>query len=370
MKITYQPATAADIAPICDLCEKLIRDYEQLDQINLPFVMDWVRRKIQNNIGEYTLVCADGEKAGYYHFYRNEDGLYEIDDLYVLPPFQNRGIGTGVIEECCRSVREPVMLYVFIKNERAVSLYQRLGFRIVETLRGSRYVMRNDNRKYYAAYDERYKTAHEKGVSWASDRNTPVVLETIRKYGIQPVHELLEIGCGEGRDARALLAEGYHALLATDISPEAIAYCQKTTPQHGENFRVLDCLSQTPGRTFDFVYAVAVIHMLVQDEDRQGFYRFVRDCLKPGGYGLICTMGDGEAEMQSDISRAFELQERSHPSGKMLVAGTSCRMVSFPAFRRELAQSNLQIVEEGITSAMPEFDRLMYAVVQRNPAEE
>lgn len=369
MNITYQPATAADITPIYELCAKLIQDYEQLEQINLPFVMDWVRRKIENKIGEYTVICADGEKAGYYHFYRNEDGLYEIDDLYVLPPFRNRGIGTDAVNRCCGSVQEPVMLYVFVKNQRAVSLYRRLGFRIVETIRGSRYIMRKDNRKYYAAYDERYKTAHEKGVSWASGCSTPIVLETIRKYGILPSHDLLEIGCVEGRDARAVLEEGYRKLLATDLSPEAVAYCQKSMPRHRESFRVLDCLSEMPGRRFDFVYAVAVIHMLVRDEDRQGFYRFVHDCLKPGGYGLICTMGDGKTEMQSDISRAFELQERSHPSGTMLVAGTSCRMVSFPAFRSELAQGGLLIVEEGITSAMPEFDRLMYAVVQKNVPE-
>ena len=47
MNITYQPATAADITPIYELCAKLIQDYEQLDQINLPFVMGWVRRKIE-----------------------------------------------------------------------------------------------------------------------------------------------------------------------------------------------------------------------------------------------------------------------------------------------------------------------------------
>ena len=36
------------------------------------------------------------------------------------------------------------------------------------------------NRKYYAAYEERYKTAHEHGVSWAGDKNSPIVLETHR----------------------------------------------------------------------------------------------------------------------------------------------------------------------------------------------
>ena len=36
--------------------------------------------------------------------------------------------------------------------------------------------------KYYEAYEERYREAHKKGVSWASDVSTPIVLDTIRKY--------------------------------------------------------------------------------------------------------------------------------------------------------------------------------------------
>ena len=222
-----------------------------------------------------------------------------------------------------------------------------------------------ETRKYYAAYEERYKTAHAQGVSWASGQNSPIVLETIKKYNIQPQQELLEIGCGEGRDAQAVLQQGYH-LMATDLSKEAIAYCRKSMPAFKDYFSILDCLSDTLDQQFDFIYAIAVIHMLVLDSDRDGFYQFIRNHLKPGGYGLICTMGDGEFEMQSDIRQAFELQERNHESGKMLVAGTSCRMVSFHTFETELARNNLRIVEKGITSAMPDFNSLMFAVVQKN----
>lgn len=174
----------------------------------------------------------------------------------------------------------------------------------------------------------------------------------------------MEIGCGEGRDARAVLEAGY-GLKATDLSAEAIAYCKETMPAYREQFSVLDCLSDGLTERFDFIYAVAVIHMLVLDEDRDGFYRFIHTHLKPEGLALICTMGDGKFEMQSDIRQAFELQERTHESGKMLVAGTSCRMVSFPTFDEEIARNGLQIVEKGITSAPPEFDSLMFAVVKR-----
>ena len=218
--------------------------------------------------------------------------------------------------------------------------------------------------QYYKAYDQRYKTIHQKGHSWAAETATPIVLETLQKYGISKDAPILEIGCGEGRDARAVLEAGY-SLTATDISPEAIRYCKETFPAFQQHFHVMDCLSSEDRNRYDFLYAVAVVHMLVLDEDRDGFYRFLRDHLKEGGLALVCSMGDGEFEMKSDISTAFTLQERSHPSGKIMVAGTSCRMVSFPTFEAELQRNGLRIVEKGLTEAMPDFNSLLYAVVTR-----
>ena len=204
--------------------------------------------------------------------------------------------------------------------------------------------MKKDNRKYYAAYEERYKTAHANGVSWSSDVNTPIVMEVIDRYKIRREHKLLEIGCGEGRDSRTVLDHGF--------------------PLMEKHFSVLDCLSARLEETFDFIFAIAVVHMLVLDEDRDGFYRFIRSHLTAEGKALICTMGDGEFEMQSDISTAFTLQERNHDSGKMMVAGTSCRMVSWNTLENELARNGLTIIEKGITSSLPDFNCLMYAVVK------
>ncbi len=222
----------------------------------------------------------------------------------------------------------------------------------------------SESRKYYAAYDERYKTAHQKGVSWACDKCTPIVMDVIRRYHVRPGSELLEIGCGEGRDSKAVLDNGYH-LTATDISAEAISYCQVHMQEYSQNFKVLDCLSCELESTFDFIFSVAVIHMLVLDSDRNGFYRFIHDHLKTEGIGLICSMGDGKTEIKSDPGIAFELQERDHPSGKIMVAATSCRMVSFKTIEEELINNDLSIIEKGITSALPEFDNLMYAVVKK-----
>lgn len=227
----------------------------------------------------------------------------------------------------------------------------------------SRCIMKQNTRKYYEAYDERYKTAHAHGVSWESSVSTPIVMEILEKYQIRKDHRLLEIGCGEGRDSRCVLEHGY-PLLATDISKEAIAYCKKLMPQYESHFRVLDCLSAELDEAYDFIFGIAVIHMLVLDEDRNGFYQFIRSHLCTDGIALICTMGDGALEKQSDIETAFTLQERNHASGRMMVAGTSCRMVSWVTFEKELARNGLILVEKGLIHAFPNFDNLMYAVVK------
>ena len=220
------------------------------------------------------------------------------------------------------------------------------------------------DRKYYEAYDDRYRQVHGQDLQWFASSPSPIVGEILARYNING--RLLEIGCGEGRDAGFLLARGYD-VLATDVSPSAIDYARKRFPEFADRFQVLDCLTEQVNEKFDFIYAVAVIHMLVLDEDRNGFYRFIREHLAPGGMALICTMGNGEWEMQSDISTAFDVQKRIHePTGREVeIAGTSCRMVSWETFRRELAANSLAIVEHGITAVAPDFPQMMYALVEK-----
>lgn len=219
-------------------------------------------------------------------------------------------------------------------------------------------------KQYYEAYEDRYQTIHALGHAWSSDRPTPIVGEILARYGVPGTAPMLELGCGEGRDALPLLEAGWN-LLATDISPEAVAWCRKLAPEHADRFRVLDCLrGELPDR-YDFIYAVAVLHMLTEDGDRDRFFSFLREHLTDSGLALVCTMGDGEWEFRTDPAKAFDPAERDHPAGPVTVAATSCRVVSFQTLKKELTRAGLSILETGLTPSPPDFDRLLYAVVRK-----
>ena len=217
---------------------------------------------------------------------------------------------------------------------------------------------------YYEAYNQRYMIIHEKGHSWSSDIPTPIVSDVIQKYSISKNASILEIGCGEGRDAFPLLENGYD-VLATDISAEAINYCKSLRPDYSMHFSVLDCINDHHDFNYDFIYSVAVVHMLVDDNDRNAFYRFIHDHLNDNGLALICSMGDGIKESVSDTSKAFDMVERNHESGFVKVPSTSLRMVSFDTFENEIISNNLSIIEKGITPSLPDFNDLMYAIVKK-----
>ena len=220
-------------------------------------------------------------------------------------------------------------------------------------------------KKYYEAYDDRYKQIHEQDLQWSSEMPSKIVVETMQSVSLPTNSKILEIGCGEGRDAYPLLTQGFD-VLATDVSREAVSYCKKKFPDFSEHFQVVDCVTDKLDKKFDFIYAVAVVHMLVSDNHRNAFYRFIREHLSSNGLALICTMGDGSFERQTDIHTAFDIMERIHgETGKTVrIANTSCRIVSFATFEKEIASCGLEIINQGITAVEPDFPQMMFAVVK------
>ena len=309
-------------------------------------------RFLTDDIFSLESLTVDGhEKRGTYissHLHLNLTFLLEADEHLPLriKPDENSQIGWINISEIAEKSTEKWFV-------------DRIYFKLCQK------VLRDfPPREYYKAYEDRYKTIHQKGASWFSNTSTPIVMELLEKYGISLSSPILEIGCGEGRDAKALLEKGY-CLKATDVSPEAISYCKAAFPEHISNFQTLDCLKDHHPFSYTFIYSVAVIHMLVPSKDRTDFYQFIYQHLTENGLSLICTMGDGKIERETDIRNAFRVEEREHSSGSIPVSSTSCKMVSFSTFEKELKENHFTIIEKGLTESFPDFPILMYALVKK-----
>ena len=234
-------------------------------------------RFLTDDIFSLESLTVDGhEKRGTYissHLHLNLTFLLEADEHLPLriKPDENSQIGWINISEIAEKSTEKWFV-------------DRIYFKLCQK------VLRDfPPREYYKAYEDRYKTIHQKGASWFSNTSTPIVMELLEKYGISLSSPILEIGCGEGRDAKALLEKGY-CLKATDVSPEAISYCKAAFPEHISNFQTLDCLKDHHPFSYTFIYSVAVIHMLVPSKDRTDFYQFIYQHLTENGLSLICTM--------------------------------------------------------------------------------
>lgn len=137
MKLQFVNADVCDIPVIFMQAKELIDLYEDIQSIDYKKVLSWMERKIANNIFQYDCVMTDGVKCAYYHLC--EDG--ELDDVYVLPQYQNRGIGTAILEKCIAESDKELYLYVFCRNTRAVAFYERFGFSVTEQVGKTRMIM-------------------------------------------------------------------------------------------------------------------------------------------------------------------------------------------------------------------------------------
>lgn len=140
MEIAYIRATDEDVQPIFELCQSLIDDYEDISSIDYCKVLAWVKKKIQTNISKYTAITLDGDIIGYYCLDKQEE-KWELDDFYILPAYRGKGIGSAVLNAICNNTDGRIFLYVFRKNNRAISLYKRFGFETVKEVSDTRQIM-------------------------------------------------------------------------------------------------------------------------------------------------------------------------------------------------------------------------------------
>lgn len=225
-----------------------------------------------------------------------------------------------------------------------------------------------NNKEYYKAYDKRYNQIHSKNMLWTTKDNTKEIKDIIEKYKINKKDNILDLGCGEGRDAIYLLNNGYN-VTAIDYSINAINKCNELSDNKYKNkFMQFDILEDKMNSKYQFIYSIAVLHMFVLDEHRDKFLSFINEHLSKDGISFICIWGNGVSEHSSDINNAYQNQKRKilNNNEEVSIVTTSCRVVNFSNLEKELTKNGLIIKEKWISSNIPEFDKCMCVIVSRN----
>ncbi len=231
--------------------------------------------------------------------------------------------------------------------------------------RNKGYVKENDN--YYKAYEKRYKQVYKKNMMWSSDSFTPDVINTINQFSISKSDRILDLGCGEGRDAIYLLENNYN-VLAVDYSKTVIKKCNEITNNRFKNsFKQLDLLVEQLDMEFDFIYSIAVMHMFLLEQHRNQYLQFIYKHLRKDGKALICVLGNGNDEFCSKIEDAFKSVKRKvfNNNSNIFVAATSCKVVNWTNFEKELTNNNFKIVQKWISNKIPEFNEAMCVVIKK-----
>ena len=106
----------------------------------------------RNKIDEY-IITSVNEMFKYYYNIIIDDKIIGsvsikdlentklLDEIYLEKGFRNKGIGTDIIMKVLKeSDNKNIYLWVYKENSKAVSLYKRLGFKIIDETE-SRYYM-------------------------------------------------------------------------------------------------------------------------------------------------------------------------------------------------------------------------------------
>lgn len=107
---------------------------EEIDKIN-----NYVTSGVPKLINDYYNIIVDDIIVGCILLTNKDDGKL-LDEIYLDKEFRNKGIGTSIIKDIINN-NDIVYLWVYKENEKAISLYKKLGFNVIDETE-SRYYMR------------------------------------------------------------------------------------------------------------------------------------------------------------------------------------------------------------------------------------
>ena len=133
-------ATKNDISNLIEYKLKSIFNYaENLSLEEIRQINDYVKSNVPKELNNYKIICINDKKVGCLLITNKDDGVL-LDEIYLEEKYRNKGIGTSIIKEILSNYNI-VYLWVYKLNTRALSLYKKLGFKIIDETE-TRYYMK------------------------------------------------------------------------------------------------------------------------------------------------------------------------------------------------------------------------------------
>lgn len=97
-----------------------------------------------SHLGEWTsdghqfyFITKDDEYIGFVHLASRGGEIDWLEDLFVVPAYQNQGIGTyviGLVEDEVKQYSESLYIEVSTRNRKAIQLYHKIGYDCLNTI--------------------------------------------------------------------------------------------------------------------------------------------------------------------------------------------------------------------------------------------
>ena len=110
---------------------------EEKNKIN-----NYINNNIASEIKNYCNIVVDDNIVGCLLLIDKEDGKL-LDEIYLKKEYRNKGIGTDIIKNIIKE-NNIIYLWVYKSNTRAISLYKKLGFSIIQ----------EEKTRYYMKYEK------------------------------------------------------------------------------------------------------------------------------------------------------------------------------------------------------------------------
>jgi ribosomal protein S18 acetylase RimI-like enzyme len=101
-----------------------------IDETERAKIINYVNNKIPQQVDKYKLIVIDSNIAGCLLVDNYEDGVI-LEEIYIEEEYRNLGIGSKIISDLIKK-QNIIYLWVYKDNKKAIKLYERFGFKVIE----------------------------------------------------------------------------------------------------------------------------------------------------------------------------------------------------------------------------------------------